>query len=58
LNIPVGQSGRAGLRSELIRSYRTGGTPWTVIIDRKGIVRFNDFAIEPKRAIALIDELQ
>ena len=23
--------------------YRTGGTPWTVIIDRKGVVRYNDF---------------
>jgi len=46
LKIPVGQSGNAGAPSALMRSYRTGGTPWTVIVGPDGIVRFNDFHIE------------
>ena len=30
-------------RPNTMRDYRTGGTPWTVIIDRAGVIRFNDF---------------
>jgi hypothetical protein len=41
-----------------MRRYRTGGTPWTVIIDRAGIVRFNDFHIEAKAASRLVDHLK
>lgn len=57
LSIPVGHSGARDKRSELMRRYRTGGTPWTVIIDRSGRVRFNDFHIAPQQATALIDKL-
>jgi thiol-disulfide isomerase/thioredoxin len=58
LDIPVGHDpgpGNAG--STVMRRYRSGGTPWTVIIDRNGVVRFNDFSIQPQRAISLIDQL-
>ncbi len=58
LKIPVGHSGTDGKPSQLMRRYRNGGTPWTVIIDRKGTVRFNDFHIQPQRAIQLIEELK
>ena len=58
LTIPLGQSGGAGQRSALMKSYRTGGAPWTIIIDPKGVVRFNDFNIDPKQAIAIIDQLK
>lgn len=58
LTIPVGHSGTKGEYSKLMRAYRTGGTPWTIIIDREGIVRYNDFHIEPKRAVRLINELK
>jgi len=58
LTLPVGQSGGTNQRSALMKSYRTGGTPWTIIIDRKGIARFNDFHITPKEAIARIDKLK
>ncbi len=58
LSIPLGQSGGAGQRSTLMKNYRTGGTPWTIIIDRKGIVRFNDFFIAPEDAIAQIEKLK
>ncbi|MDP6360864.1 MAG: hypothetical protein QF473_37475 [Planctomycetota bacterium] len=40
-----------------MRNYRTGGTPWTIIIDRKGKVRYNDFHIQPAAAIRLFEEL-
>ena len=58
LGIPVGHdSGRANDGSLLMRRYRSGGTPWTAIIDRQGIVRADDFFIAPKRAFAIIDRL-
>jgi len=58
LNIPVGHSGREGHRSRLMVDYRTGGTPWTIVIDRNGVVRYNDFHITPDRAERLIKRLQ
>ena len=57
LDIPIGHSGTAGKRSQLMRDYRTGGTPWTVIIDQNGIVRYNDFHIKVAQAADLIDKL-
>ncbi|MCH9022118.1 MAG: TlpA family protein disulfide reductase [Planctomycetes bacterium] len=57
LKIPVGHSGSAIQRSALMRRYRTGGTPWAIVIDRTGKVRYNDFHITPDQAIALIDNL-
>ena len=41
----------------IMRSYRSGGTPWTVIIDPAGQVVYNGFHIKPDRARVLIDEL-
>ena len=57
LTIPVGHSGSPQAPSTLMQRYRTGGTPWTVIIDRGGQVRYNDFHIEPHDSIALIENL-
>lgn len=57
LEIPVGHSGSEKKRSELMRTYKTGGTPWTVIIGKSGRVRFNDFRIEADDAEDLIDKL-
>jgi len=58
LEIPVGHSGARGVRSPLMERYRTGGTPWTIIIDKGGTVRFNDFHVSVEAASALIDELR
>lgn len=58
LTIPVGQSGTEETRSTLMKNYRTGGTPWTVIIGPDGIVRYNDFHITAEKAKALIDRLK
>ncbi len=58
LTIPVGHSGKDNRRSVLMQRYRTGGTPWVVIIDKHGVVRFNAFRITPDRAQKMIDELR
>ncbi len=58
LDIPVGHDGTAGRRSAVMQRYRTGGTPWVIIIDKQGIVRFNGFHIQAQRARTLIDELR
>ena len=57
LKIPFGQSGSSGQLSQLMVNYRTGGTPWSIVIDRNGIVQFNDFHIYEADAIRLIDRL-
>jgi thiol-disulfide isomerase/thioredoxin len=58
LSIPVGHdAGRNNTGSVLMRRYRAGGTPWTIIIDRDGVVRFNAFSITSDSAVKLIDRL-
>ncbi len=39
-------------------NYRSGGTPWTVIIDPNGQVIYNDFHIQVDKAVAIISELK
>jgi peroxiredoxin len=59
LTIPVGHD--AGVNksgSRVMKRYRSGGTPWIVIIDKKGVVRYNAFHIRPKQAITLMDSLR
>lgn len=59
LVIPVGHDpGPGNSGSVLMRSYRTGGTPWTVIIGKKGDVYFNDFHAPPGPTCQLIDLLR
>ncbi|MDX1707422.1 MAG: hypothetical protein R3274_02405 [Desulfobacterales bacterium] len=43
---------------EIMRNYRSGGTPWTVIIDPSAKVVFNHFHIDEVPAIALIERLR
>ena len=42
---------------EIMKQYRTGGTPWAVIIDPSGTVVYNGFHIETEEAIELINRL-
>jgi thiol-disulfide isomerase/thioredoxin len=58
LTIPVAHSGLDGLRSKFMVNYNTGGTPWTIIVDKKGIVRFSNFHLTSDKAIQLIEELK
>ena len=57
LKIPIGHTGSDGKRSGLMERYRTGGTPWVIVIDRDGVVRFNDFYLPPEEGAKLIDRL-
>jgi peroxiredoxin len=41
----------------IMRNYRSGGTPWTVIIDPSGRVVYNNFHIDVKPAVELIEKL-
>lgn len=57
-DIPVGHDpGVDGGPPDLMRSYRTGGTPWTVIIGPERRVCFDGFQITPETATALIGQL-
>ena len=40
---------------EIMRNYRSGGTPWTIIIDPSGKVVYNDFHIQVAQAVSLIE---
>lgn len=58
---PIGYDSHVdGARTSLVMTqYSTGGTPWTIIIDKKGVVRFN--AATPSNVsqlTTLIDKLR
>ena len=42
---------------QIMRSYRSGGTPWAVIIDPAGKIAYNGFHIETAQAVSLIQQL-
>ena len=58
LKIPFGQSAGEEGTPDIMRKYRTGGTPWVVIIDPQGIVRFNGHHISPEAAAKGIEQLK
>ena len=59
LTIPVGHDpGPDNSGSVLMRHYRTGGTPWTVIIGKDGFVHFNEFHASAGPVCQLIDLLR
>ena len=58
LTMPFAQSGSREDKSKVMGAYQTRGTPWTVIIDRKGVIRYSDFHIAPEEAAKLIEELK
>ena len=58
LEIPFGFDG--GSRSsypEIMTKYRTGGTPWVIILDKEKRIQFSDFHLENEQVISLIDKL-
>ena len=42
---------------QIMKDYRSGGTPWAVVIDPTGRVAYNGFHIQADEAKALIDRL-
>jgi len=60
LNIPMAHAAGNSQNHEIpeiMKKYRSGGTPWTVLIDPKGTVVYNHFHIEPSQATAIINQL-
>jgi hypothetical protein len=49
--------GPEGSGSRLMKRYRSGGTPWTVIIDKSGVVRFDGFRLTQPQARSLVERL-
>lgn len=60
IKVPVGYDAHLdGERTSIfMRTYGTGGTPWTVVIDEKGIVQYNAVTPEEKILTKLIDRLR
>ena len=59
LTIPIGHDpGPNNSGSLLMRHYRTGGTPWVVIIGKDRSVHFNDFHASAGPICKLIDLLR
>ena len=58
LSMPVGHSGSSDKKSIFMKNYKSGGTPWTVIIDKNGMVRFNDFHADVNQIIEFMDKLK
>lgn len=57
LDMPVGHSGSSDNPSEFMKNYKSGGTPWIVVIDKNSIVRFNDFHANADELIEFLDVL-
>ena len=58
LKIPFGQSKGNSGTPKIMRQYRSGGTPWVVVIDKQGKVVFNDFHIDRDVAANAIEQLR
>ena len=43
-------------RSEIMKTFGTGGTPWFVLINQKGIIEYQDWHINPIAVIEHINE--
>lgn len=60
LEIPIGHDAgndENGNRSTILKEYKTGGTPWIIVIDRQGTVAYNNYRLAPEKAIELIKRL-
>lgn len=55
LRMPMGHDpGPEGGHPRTMIDYRTGGTPWMILIDPQGQVAFNDFGIDVDKVIAFL----
>ncbi len=55
LDIPMGHDpGIEHGAPQTMRDYRTGGTPWMILIDPARTVVFNDYGIDADKAIAFL----
>lgn len=57
--IPVGNSDRDKYdRPVFMDRYQTGGTPWVIVIDKQGIIRYSDFQLHEDLAMSMIDRFK
>ena len=42
---------------DTMRVYKTGGTPWVIIINKRGRVVFNGFNVDPEKAVPALQRL-
>ncbi|MEE9392021.1 MAG: hypothetical protein V3W41_05915 [Planctomycetota bacterium] len=57
LKIPFGHDpGKDGKRSHILDRYQTGGTPWNIVIDGSGRVKFNGFVRSAKPVVEAIEK--
>ncbi len=57
LKIPFGHSVKLPNIPNVNMDYKTGGTPWWIVINKDGIVEFNGHYIDFDKAIINLDEL-
>ena len=55
--IAVGHSTSTRDKS-IFKTYKPGGTPWVVLVDKHGVVRYNDYFLDPTQAAKKIESLK
>ena len=55
LDIPFGHDGGRNGHPTVMADYKTGGTPWFIVIDPSGTIIHSDFHVDPDAVIALAD---
>ena len=60
IQVPVGFDGHVdGARLSVFMSqFGTGGTPWSIVIDKKGVIRLNEVTPDAAKLTRLIDQLK
>lgn len=57
LDIPIGFIAKVPAFPGISASYKPGGTPWWVIVDRQGRVEYNGFILNEEEAIKGFDKM-
>lgn len=55
---PMGHNGTADKKSVTFSNYKALGTPWFIVMDKQGIVRYNDSSLPLEEAIVLFEQLK
>lgn len=58
VDVPVGHDGSANKRTVTYDAFNAYGTPWFVVVDKQGVVRFNDITLPLADAIKLFRKLK
>ena len=56
LKIPFGHDPKDRTYPSVMQDYRSGGTPWFILIDPKGEVVFNDFGLNADKLIDALSQ--